>query len=145
MNIKTAKLRTGIVFSNKGGALVEMVRPIKMYVGSGFGSGKQQQSWIHLLDVARLYLFVIENQIEGIINAVAPEIISNQNLTILIAKVIKRPLFLPNLPEWFMKLILGEMSSLLFTNKNIKPNKALDLGFQFEFDTTEKGLKNLLN
>ena len=145
LNIKTTKLRTGIVFSNKGGALIEMVRPIKMYVGSGFGSGKQQQSWIHLTDVAKLYLFVIENQIEGILNAVAPEIISNQNLTKLIAKICKRPLFLPNLPEWFMKLILGEMGSLLFTNKNIKPKKVLELGFEFEFETTQKALENILN
>ncbi len=145
LNIKTTKLRTGVVFSNKGGALVEMVRPIKMCVGSGFGSGKQQQSWIHLSDIAKLYLFVIENQIEGILNAVAPEIISNQKLTLLIAKIIKKPLFLPNLPEWFMKLILGEMSSLLFTNKNIKPKKTLESGFHFDFDTTEKALKNILN
>ena len=144
LNIKTTKLRTGVVFSNKGGALVEMVRPIKMYLGSGFGSGKQQQSWIHLSDIAKLYLFVIENQIEGVLNAVAPDIISNQNLTILIAKICKRPLFLPNIPEWFMKLILGEMSSLLFTNKNIIPKRALDFGFQFEFETAEKGLQNLL-
>ena len=53
-------------------------------------------------------------------------------------------MFLPNIPEWFMKLILGEMSSLLFTNKNIIPKRALDFGFQFEFETVEKGLQNLL-
>lgn len=144
LHIKTTKLRTGIVFSNKGGALIEMVKPIKMYVGSAFGSGKQQQSWIHLSDVAKLYLFILENQIEGIVNAVAPEIISNEDLTKLIAKTIKKPLFLPNVPEWFMKLILGEMGSLLFTNKNIIPKKALEDGFKFEFSTAEKALQNLL-
>lgn len=144
LNLKTSKLRTGVVFSNKGGALVEMVKPIKMYVGSAFGTGKQQQSWIHLSDVARLYLFILENQIEGVINAVSPEIISNEDLTKLIAKTIKRPLFLPNIPEWFMNLILGEMSSLLFTNKNIVPKKALESGFKYEFDTTEKAIHNLL-
>ena len=144
LGLKVSKLRTGIVFSNKGGALVEMVRPIRFFVGSGFGSGKQVQSWIHLSDVARLYLYVIENQISGTVNAVAPETISNQNLTKLIAKTINRPLFLPNIPQFVMQLILGEMSSLLFTNKNIIPQKALAAGFQFEFDTTQKALENIL-
>ena len=144
LGLKVSKLRTGIVFSNKGGALVEMVRPIRFFVGSGFGSGQQVQSWIHLSDVARLYLYVIENQISGTVNAVAPETISNQNLTKLIAKTINRPLFLPNIPQFVMQLILGEMSSLLFTNKNIIPQKALAAGFQFEFDTTQKALENIL-
>ena len=144
IGLQVSKLRTGIVLSSKGGALVEMVRPIRFFVGSGFGSGQQVQSWIHLSDVARLYLYVIENQISGTVNAVAPETISNQNFTKLIAKTINRPLFLPNIPQFVMQLILGEMSSLLFTNKNIIPQKALAAGFQFEFDTTEKALENLL-
>lgn len=144
LNIKVTKLRTGIVFSEKGGALLEMIKPIKMYVGSDFGSGKQMQSWIHLTDVANLYYFVIQNQIEGIINAVSPNPISNHNLTKVIAKHLKRPLFLPNIPQWFMKLILGEMHILLFSNKNILPKKALDNKFQFQFPTVEEALQNII-
>ena len=70
LSLKVTKLRTGIVFSEKGGALLEMIKPIKMYVGSGFGSGNQIQSWIHLTDVVNLYYFVIQNNVEGVINAV---------------------------------------------------------------------------
>ena len=143
LNLKVTKVRTGIVFSNKGGALLEMVRPIKMFVGSGFGSGKQLQSWIHIKDVANLYHFIIKNQTEGIINAVAPNPISNQELTKAIAVQLHRPLFLPNIPRWVMKLILGEMHILLFNNKNIIPRRALDLGFQFQFPTVKKALKDL--
>ncbi len=144
LNLKVTKLRTGVVFSEKGGALLEMIKPIKMYVGSGFGTGKQMQSWIHLSDVANLYYFVIQNQIEGILNAVAPNPISNQNLTIAIAKHLKRPLFLPNIPQFVMKLILGEMSILLFNNKKILPKRALELGFKFQFPTTESALQNII-
>ena len=143
LNLKVTKVRTGIVFSNKGGALLEMVRPIKMFVGSGFGSGKQLQSWIHIKDVANLYHFIIKNQTEGIINAVAPNPISNQELTKAIAVQLHRPLFLPNIPRWVMKLILGEMHILLFNNKNIIPRRALDLGFQLQFPTAKKALKDL--
>ena len=144
INIKVTKVRTGIVFSDKGGALLEMIKPIKMFVGSAFGSGKQLQSWIHNKDVASLYYFIIQNQIQGIINAVAPNSISNQGLTKAIANVLHRPLFLPNIPRWIMKIILGEMHVLLFNNKNIIPKKAVELGFQFQFPTAEKALKNLL-
>jgi uncharacterized protein (TIGR01777 family) len=143
-HIKVAKVRTGVVFSEKGGALLEMIKPIKMFVGSGFGSGKQMQSWIHLADIANLYYFVIQNQTQGVINAVAPDPITNQNLTKAIAKHLKRPLFLPNIPQFVMKLILGEMSILLFNNKNIIPKRATELGFKFKFPTVEKALQNII-
>lgn len=144
LNLKVTKLRTGVVFSEKGGALLEMIKPIKMYLGSGFGLGKQMQSWIHLIDIANLYYFVIQNQTEGIINAVAPDYVTNQELTKALAKHLKRPLFLPNIPQFIMKLLLGEMSILLFNNKKIIPKRALSLGFKFQFDTVEKALQNII-
>jgi uncharacterized protein (TIGR01777 family) len=144
LNIKVTKMRTGIVFSNKKGALREMIKPIKMFVGTGFGNGKQLQSWIHIKDIARLYSFVIQNQIEGIVNSVAPIPVSNQELTNIIAKRLHRPLFLPNLPKSLMKLILGDMHILLFNNKNVVPKKALNSGFQFDYPTAELALSNLI-
>lgn len=144
LHIKVTKIRTGIVFSEKGGALLEMIKPIKMYVGSYFGSGEQMQSWIHLTDVVNLYHFVIQNRVEGVINAVAPNAISNKELTKSIARHLKRPLFLPNIPQFMMKLILGEMSILLFNNKKILPSRSLELGFKFEFPTIEQALKNII-
>ncbi|MBC7523709.1 MAG: TIGR01777 family protein [Flavobacterium sp.] len=144
LNIKVTKLRTGVVYSQKGGALLEIIKPIKMGFGSGFGSGNQLQSWIHLSDVANLYYFVIKNRFDGIFNAVAPHPISNQDLTKMIAKILDKSLFLPNIPQFVMKLILGDMHILLFNNKNILPKRALDFGFNFEFPTAEKALQNIL-
>lgn len=144
LNLKVTKLRTGVVFSNQGGALLEMIKPIKNYVGSGFGSGKQIQSWIHLTDVVQLYYFVLQNHIEGIINAVAPQTVTNQEQTKTIAKYLKRPIWLPNVPQFVMKAILGDMHVLLFNNKNIVPKRALELGFKFQFPTLDKALENLL-
>ena len=121
-----------------------MRKPIKMYVGSGFGSGKQMQSWIHLTDLANLYYWVIQTKIEGIINAVAPNSISNQDVTKAIAQQLNRPLLLPNVPQFVMKLILGDMHILLFNDKKIIPQRALSLGFHFQFDTAQKALQALL-
>ncbi len=144
LNIRVAKLRTGVVYSEKGGALLEIIKPIKMGFGSAFGTGKQLQSWIHLTDVCNLYYFVIKNKYEGIFNAVSPNPISNQNLTKLIAKILHKPLFLPKIPQFLMKLILGEMHILLFNDKNIIPKRALDLNFQFKYPTAEKAIQNIL-
>jgi uncharacterized protein len=141
LNIIVTKMRTGVVFSAKGGALIEMIKPIKMFVGSGFGSGKQIQSWIHLTDLTQMYYWVLQNKIEGIINAVAPHYISNQELTKVLAICLKKPLLLPNVPKFVMKFILGEMHILLFNNKKIIPQRALSLGFKFQFETAQHAIE----
>ncbi len=143
LGIKVCKLRTGVVFSNNGGALPEMVKPIKMGFGATMGNGKQIQSWIHCKDLVNLYYFAFENQLEGVFNAVTPHPVSNAELTKTIAKTIHKPLFLPNIPQFVMKLILGEMSFLLFSSKNVNSEKIQKLGFQFSFPTSKEALDDL--
>jgi len=145
LGIKVCKLRTGIVLAKKGGALLEMLKPIKLGLGSSFGDGKQMQSWIHIHDLVSMYFFAINNSWEGVYNAVAPHPVTNAALTKAIATILKKPLFMPNIPKFVMKLILGEMHELLFTNKNLSPQKAIDQGFGFQFPTAEKALINILS
>ncbi len=144
LNIKVCKLRTGIVLSQKGGALLEMLKPIKLGLGAAFGSGSQMQAWIHLQDLANMYYFAIENSWEGVYNAVSPNPISNADLTKAIAKTLHKPLFMPNIPQFLMKLILGEMHVLLFSDLKLSPQKAIDAGFKFDYPTIEKALDNIL-
>jgi uncharacterized protein (TIGR01777 family) len=143
LGLKVCKLRTGIVLSNKGGALIEMAKPIKMGIGSPFGTGKQIQSWIHIHDIAALYFFAISNDLEGVYNAVAPSPVSNEKLTMTIATVLKKPLFMPNIPKFMMKLLLGEMHELLFENRNLSAQKIIDKGFVFKYKTIEKAIENI--
>ena len=143
LGLKVCKLRTGIVLSNKGGALIEMAKPIKMGIGSPFGTGKQIQSWIHIHDIAALYFFAISNDLEGVYNAVAPNPVSNEKLTMTIATVLKKPLFMPNIPKFMMKLLLGEMHELLFENRNLSAQKIIDKGFVFKYKTIEKAIENI--
>ena len=143
LGLKVCKLRTGIVLSNVGGALPEMVKPIKMGFGAAMGNGRQMQSWIHINDLVDMYCFIIENQLEGVYNAVTPNPVSNQELTTVIAKTLKKPLFLPNIPQFIMKLILGEMSYLLFSSKNLSAQKIIDKGFQFQFSKIKEALVDL--
>lgn len=143
LNIKVCKLRTGIVLSSSGGALPELVKPIKLGFGAAMGSGMQIQSWIHITDLVQMYYFALENQLEGIYNAVAPNPISNKELTVSIAKILKKPLFLPNIPQFVMQLVLGEMSYLLFSSKNLSSEKIQNSGFKFKFPKIKEALSEL--
>ena len=144
LGLKVCKLRTGIVLSTKGGALVEMLKTIKIGLGSSFGSGKQIQTWIHIHDIASLYYFAIKNDLDGVYNAISPNPVSNEELTFTIAKVLKKPLFMPSIPKFIMKLILGEMHELLFENRNLSAKKIIDKGFVFKYKTIDEALKNIL-
>jgi uncharacterized protein len=144
LNIKVCKLRTGIVYAKKGGALPEIVKPIRWGFGASFGSGKQVQSWIHIQDLVGIYYFLLINNKEGIYNAIAPETVSDQKLTKTIAKTLRKPLFMPNIPRFMMQLILGDMSELLFTNKNISSQKIINEGFVFKFPNIEKAIGDIL-
>ena len=142
--IKVCKVRTGIVYDKDGGALAEILKPIKLGFGSSYGSGKQIQSWIHIYDVVNLYYFLLKNNSEGVYNAVAPETVSDEKLTKAIARILKKPLFMPNIPRFIMQLILGDMCELLFTNKNISSKKAINEGFKFQFADIDVALENIL-
>ena len=135
LGIKVCLLRTGIVLS-------AMRKPIQWGLGAAFGNGKQIQSWIHIKDLVALYSFALTHSWVGIFNAVAPNPISNRELTKKIAKYEKKPLFLPNIPQFVMRLFLGEMNELLFTNKNISSQKAIDCGFDFQFPDADSALQN---
>ena len=144
LNIKVCKIRTGLVLSRKGGMMKELLKPIKLGAGSPYGSGKQWQSWIHIDDLAHLYYFAIQNNWEGVYNATAPNPVDNEELTKKIAKTLDKPFFMPNIPEFILKLALGEMHILLIASQNVSSQKAQDNGFVFKFRTLDKALQNLL-
>jgi hypothetical protein len=143
LNIKTAKIRIGLVMSNKGGALPEMAKPVKYFVGAAVGSGNQWQSWIHLQDLGRIFLHVISKDLTGIYNAVAPNPVTNVKLTKEIARVLEKPLFLPNIPKIALRLVLGEMSYLLFASQRVSSKKIEDSGFDFMYPNICRALENI--
>lgn len=145
LNIKVCKIRTGLVLSEKGGMLKELLKPIKVGMGSAYGSGKQWQSWIHMHDLVHLYHFAIQHQWEGVYNATAPNPVDNHELVKKIATTLEKPFFMPNVPEFLLKMLLGEMYILLVSSQNVSSQKAQDNGFVFKYRTLDKALDNLLN
>lgn len=143
LHLEPAIIRIGLVLSSEGGALPEMTKPVKYYAGAGFGSGVQWQSWIHIRDLARMFLYIISNQLSGIFNGVAPNPVTNNKLIKEIAQQQRRPLFLPNIPRFFLKTILGEMSTILFASQRVSSRKIEKMGFAFKFQNICIALKDL--
>lgn len=133
LNVTVSKVRIGLVMSAKGGALPEIAKPINLYVGAAFGSGEQWQSWIHISDLARMFLFIAENNLKGVYNGVAPNPITNNRLVKEVAKILEKPLFLPNIPRFVMRTILGKMSYILFASQRVSSKKIEEQGFDFEY------------
>ena len=145
LGIQVCKLRIGLVLSDDGGALPKMAKPIRMGFGAAFGSGKQWQSWIHIKDLAQIFLFALENRLAGVYNAVAPNPVTNNQLVKAIAQILDVPVFLPNIPKFILSLILGEMHTLLFESQKVSCQKIQDEGYDFQFQNLDVALKNILH
>lgn len=142
---RVVKIRTGIVFSKKGSILSKLSIPIKIGFGSSLGNGKQYLPWIHIDDLCNIYVNAIENaEMKGPYNAVAPEHITNNELTKKIAKTLKRPLWLPNIPSVLIKIIFGEMSVLLLNGSRVSSKKIMTANFKFKYPSIQNTLENLL-
>lgn len=145
LGCQVAKIRIGLVLAKDGGALPEIVKPIKMGVGAAFGDGKQWQSWIHVNDLAKMFMYVLQYQLKGVYNAVAPNAVTNKEFTKIAANVLNKPLFLPNIPKFVMQLVLGEMHMLLFESQRVSSKKIEDKGFQFAYANLKPALEDLLS
>lgn len=142
IGIETIKLRIGVVISKEGGALTKMLTPVKMGFGSAIGSGKQYMPWIGIDDLTRMILFAMEKtEPKPVYNAVAPEHINNYNFMKTLAKVYKRPFFLPNFPAFIMKALFGEMSAILLNGSRISSERIIQDGFQFKFEKFEDAIR----
>lgn len=145
LNIRVVKLRMGVVLNKKGGALVKIVQPIKLGVGAPLGSGQQYMSWIHIDDVCHMYIYAIENEkIQGVYNAVAPRPVTNEEFTKSAAKVLHKPLFLPNVPAFAIRLVYGELASVVLGGAKVSSDKIEETGFSFKFNNIDTALLDLL-
>lgn len=142
---KVAILRIGLVLSAAKGALPTMVKPIKNLVGAPLASGEQWQSWIHIHDLKHIFLHCVENNFEGIFNAVAPNPVTNKKLTKEIASVLNAPLWLPKVPSFTLKIVLGKMSYLLLASQRVNSRKIQAKGYLFKYITIGGALQHLLH
>ena len=145
LGCKVSKVRTGIVLSSKGGALPKMMFPINWCFGAALGSGKQFIPWIHIDDLCAIYTNLINEYMpSGVYNGVAPETITNNDLTCIIAEELNKPIWLPNIPSWVLKIIFGEMSSILLNGSRVSSKKLIQSGFEFKYLSIRSAIHNLI-
>lgn len=145
LGTRTVKLRTGVVLSAQGGALQKMILPFKLGLGSALGTGKQYLPWIHIDDMSQIYFKAIKNvSLNGAYNAVVSEHIDNYNFSRTLAQKMNRWFFMPKLPAWVLKLVLGEMSVLLLEGSRVSSEKLLSTGFEFKYPSLDKAFEDLL-
>ncbi len=139
----TTILRLGVVLGIKGGTLDKVLPSFKMGLGGIIGNGQMMMSWIDLDDLMRIYEFVIENKLDGIVNAVSPNPASNFKFTKTLGKILHRPTLLP-LPMIIVKILFGEGSIVLSGSKEVYPKVLKEKGFEFKYKNIEESLKHLV-
>lgn len=145
LGIRTGIIRVGVVLAKDGGFIKEVSTPINLFFGAALGSGEQQTSWIHIDDLCSMFISLVEHKnLSGVFNGVAPNPETNKKLTQLLAKQLHKPLILPNAPGFVIKLLFGEMGSMLLGSQHISAKKILDTGFTFQFPTAQKAIADLV-
>ena len=142
--IPVSIIRIGLVLSSQGGALPKVVKPVRLYAGAAFGSGEQWQSWIHINDLADMFLYLLSNEMEGIYNGVAPNPITNKKLVHETACVLRKKIILPNIPTSALKMLLGEMSTIVLSSQRVSSKKIEREGFVFRYPNSKGALEEIL-
>lgn len=144
-HLRRAKFRIGIVLSAKGGALTEIAKPVRWGVGAPLGTGNQYMSWVHIDDLCAMFIHALENKnVSGTYNAVGPQPATNRELTKAIAAALGKPLWLPPVPAFVLRLMVGEMAAMVLNGTRISPDKIVETGFQFQFPELHGALEDLL-
>jgi uncharacterized protein len=143
LGIRVVQLRIGVVLSDKGGALVKLLEPP---VAAPLGSGKQYMSWIHIDDVCGMILHLLENKgLEGPYNVVGPRPYTNRDFTKTAAKVFGKTYLPVPVPKLVLKLMLGEMASIVLGGSKVSSAKIEKSGYKFLFPKLEQAVEDLKN
>ena len=143
LGVRRVIVRTGVVLSQQGGALPLMALPVKLFVGGPLAGGKQYLPWIHLDDEVAAIRFLIETSTaKGAYNLSAPQPVTDAEFTRVLGKVLGRPAFMPT-PGFALKLVLGEMSTLVLDGQRQMPKRLLAAGFKFKFGDAASALRDI--
>lgn len=145
LGIRTVAFRIGIVLSTQGGALEKMLISFRFLLGTYFGTGEAVCSWIHIEDMASMFLFAIQNNtLNGIYNANAPNPVTNYALTVAIRHALQRPALLIPVPAFALRLAMGELADVVLNGNRVSAKKIVSAGFQFKFPSINEALLDVV-
>lgn len=144
MGVRRVITRSGVVFDPQGGALPKMVLPFRLFAGGPVGSGRQWLPWIHYYDEVEAVRFLIEEpSIRGPVNVTSPQPVRNREFAKAVGRVLKRPAFAPA-PGPLLKLIFGEMATVILEGQQVLPARLEANRFKFKFPEIDGALRDLL-
>ena len=143
LGMRRVIIRTSLVLNARQGVLPLMALPVRFWAGGPLGNGKQGVSWIHLEDEVRAIRYLLENdKARGAFNLSAPNPLSNADFVRAMAQTLSRPYWMPA-PAFMLKMALGEMSTLLLDGQYVIPQRLVNLGFVFRFETAQEAFRDL--
>lgn len=143
--VRVVTCRFGVVLGKGGGALAPLARLFRFYAGSPVGSGRQWFSWIHEEDLAAIFLYLMERtDLEGPFNCTAPGPVRNAEFTRALAAALGVAAFLPAVPGFLMRLVMGEFGEVILQGQKVMPGRLLKEGFRFRFPDLPSALSDLL-
>ena len=143
-DVRTVKIRTGLVLDPTGGALGKMLPLFKFGVGGRLGNGKQWWSWITMHDQVRAIVHLLNSSVTGPVNLTSPNPVTNAQFTAALARALHRPALFPA-PAFALKLALGGFSTEILGSKKVLPNVLMDDGFKFEYPHVNEALDKLVD
>jgi uncharacterized protein len=141
--IKVTIIRIGIVLSKESDMIKRILPFFKLGVGGKIGNGRQWMSFIHIYDLVRSIRFIIENELDGIINITAPVSTTNKEFTKSIAELLHMPAFL-NVPVLFLKLLYGSGAKIIYSGNRVLPERLINQGFKFKYPDIHSALMEII-
>jgi len=144
IDVMTSRVRTGVILDKEEGALPKLMKPISYGAGAPLGTGKQWQSWIHIDDMAGIYYHIYKNKLSGVYNGVAPSPVTNKKFTEVVADELGKPLILPKVPAFALKLMLGDMAAVVLESQKVSARKIQEDGYRFKYSDIDSAVADLL-
>ena len=146
LSVRTVAIRTAFVISGQSDAFKKMTLPVRIGLGAPLGRGSQYFNWIHLDDICGIYIKAIEDvNMRGVYNAASLEYSTNAEFMKKMAKAMNRPFFMPKIPSFLIRLIMGESSGMVLEGSRISSQKIVDEGFEFSFPTSDQAIKDSIS
>ena len=145
LGVRVALMRFGVIYGRGGGAMEKMLLPFRLGLGGKLGSGEQTVSWIHIEDLVRAAVYIMEHDtLQGAFNFTSPFPVSNREQTLLLAEAVHRPAFM-RVPAFAVKMLFGEGASVVLDSKEVYPKALLGAGFEFSYPTLEKAFAEIVS
>jgi uncharacterized protein (TIGR01777 family) len=146
LGIRTVVPRIGIVLNKSGGALPEIMRPIRLGLGTYFADGQAWYAWIHILDVCRFMVYALEQEgMSGVYNAVAPNPVRNKALVSAVAEAMGKSVWMAPAPAYALRMMLGEMADVVLNSNRVSAEKTLKSGFLYTFPNLKEALADIFS